>query len=39
MCFIFVKQLNVIFTQQIYEAVILCDCIIKFHLDTYDIYE
>ena len=29
MCFIFVEQLNVILMRPIYEAVIMCDCIIK----------
>ena len=28
MCFIFIKQLNVIFMRRLYEAVILCHCII-----------
>ena len=29
MCFIFVGQINVIFMRPLYEANILCDCIIK----------
>ena len=29
MCFIFVAQINVIFMRPLYEANILCDCIIK----------
>ena len=29
MCFIFIKQINLIFMQPIYKAVILCDCIIS----------
>ena len=32
MCFMFVTQINVIFMRPLYEAVILCDCIIKVHL-------
>ena len=28
-CFIFLDQINVIFMCPLYEAVILCDCIIK----------
>ena len=29
MCFIFVAQINIIFMGPLYEAVILCDCMIK----------
>ena len=29
MCFVFVEQINVIFMRPLYEAVILCDCIIN----------
>ena len=29
MCFIFVSQINVIFMKPLYEANILCDCIIN----------
>ena len=29
MCFMFVAQINVIFMRPLYEAVILCDCIIN----------
>ena len=28
MCFIFVEQINVIFMRLLYDAVILCDCIV-----------
>ena len=31
MCFIFVAQLDVIFMRLLYEANIMCDCIIKHH--------
>ena len=29
MCFMFAAQINVIFMRPLYEAVILCDCIIN----------
>ena len=38
MCFIFVKQINVIIMRLLYEAVILCDCIIKRSMVLMSIY-
>ena len=32
MCFIFVEQINVTFMRLLYEAVILCDCIINVYI-------
>ena len=37
MCFMFVAQINIIFMRPLYEAVILCDCIIKSRTNAFHI--